>query len=84
MKFGSIVWLRRGSIDRQTGVGRARFTKALYRGARGHNVYCELLEDDPDAFSLRRMGDVGWWSRSAMRKYTDERPVADAGNYLQK
>lgn len=46
MRFGTKFWLRRGSISRQDGMGRARFVAARLLFRRGHQIYAELLEDD--------------------------------------
>lgn len=71
MKFGDEVLLRRGGhSDRRP--GQFRDVRARYLGARGYQVYCELLQDDPDAVAMcKKSGDRGWWSRSIMRRSDD-------------
>lgn len=86
MRFGTKFWLRRGSISREAGVGRARFVAARLLFRRGKHVYAELLEDDPgtDDAETCRAGQRGWWGQASVRAWTAERPIADAGNYLWK
>ena len=68
MKFGTHAKLQRKSLDpHKTEVGRGRFVPVRYLGARGNQVYCELLEDDQDATVMaHHKGDRGWWSRSCL------------------
>jgi len=73
MKFGAIVWLSRGSLTRTKGKGRGRDVLVKYISARGHQVYCRLLQDDPDACDgLTKAGDRGWWERSSIRPLSRE------------
>jgi len=82
MKFGSIVWLRRGSISRTKGLGKARFVLARFLFARGNQVFCELLENDPFACSKTKKGEKGWWSKNSIRSLTLYRPKGNEKNYL--
>lgn len=68
VKFGDDVILRRGGHpDKRP--GQFRDVRARYIGARGHGIYCELLQDDPDAVvQPKTKGGKGWWSRSIMRR----------------
>lgn len=85
-KFGDKLWLRRGSMDRQEGMGKARFVIAELLFYRGNRVMCRLLEDDPFAMNVNGKGDeagaVGWWGKSSIIPLTDQRPVASKENYL--
>lgn len=68
MKFGDVVLLQRGGHPDER-PGQYRWVRARYIGARGHQVHCELLQDDPDAVVMcKERGDRGWWSRSIMKK----------------
>ena len=56
----------RGGHD-ETRPGQFRLVKMRYIGARGHNIFCELLQDDPDAVvEPKTVGGKGWWERSAI------------------
>lgn len=68
MKFGTTCILRRGG-ERTTGKGRGRDVRVRYLGARGHRVYCELLQDDWDAVvNPFERGGKGWWEKSVLRE----------------
>lgn len=68
MKFGTTCILRRGG-ERIAGRGRGRYVRVRYLGATGHQVYCELLQDDFDAcVEPFQKGGRGWWSKSALRE----------------
>jgi hypothetical protein len=84
MRFGTKFWLRRGSISRQDGMGRARFVAARLLFRRGHQIYAELLEDDhgTDIPGTCWSGQRGWWSQSSVSEWVSERPNAHAGNYI--
>ncbi len=69
MKFGTIVYIRRGGHPKMRGreEGCYRLTRAVYIGAHGNFVTCRLLEDDPySVHGLDKKGDVYNWDRSAV------------------
>ena len=71
MRFGDEVVLTRGGRGRgpASGPGYERQVRARYLGARGHQVFCALIEDDPNGVvSPFRAGETGWWGRSAIAK----------------
>jgi len=70
MRFGDVVILTRGSRGRRSGPGHEREVLARYIGAKNIMVYCELLEDDPDATTAPfKAGERGiWHGRSFIRK----------------
>ena len=75
MRFGTDVILRRGGHDAPA-PGQYRDVRARYIGADGHQVYCELLEDDPDAIIRPdHRGERGWWTRSIMRRLPKRRKL---------
>jgi hypothetical protein len=84
MRFGTKFWLRRGGMWRHAGAGRARFVAARLLFKRGHQIYAELLEDDPGTADSRtcRAGQRGWWEKVSVRTWEPERPMAHAGNYI--
>jgi hypothetical protein len=84
MRFGTKFWLRRGSMFRHAGAGHARFVAARWLFCRGEQVYAELLEDDPgtDDPGTCHAGQRGWWGRTSVSLWEDERPKAHAGNYI--
>jgi len=67
MKLGTKGWLRRGSHGLTTrGPGRGRWVRVVLVGARGQQVRCRLIDNDPGAAGnwCTRAGDIGWWSKS--------------------
>lgn len=70
MRFGTRVLVRRGSTGHPPGdPGCDRLVKGVMIGGHGHAAIVRLTEDDPLAtvgYCLHA-GDVGWWSRSAIR-----------------
>lgn len=68
MKFGSVVYVHRGSFHRLEGIGKNRQVKAKLLFARGNEKYVQLLEDDAYAsVSPHSIGEKGWFSRSAVQ-----------------
>jgi len=69
MKFGSKVWLIRGSYFIPPGTpGYRRIVRGTLIGARKNHVRVRLDQDDPSAtigYCLRK-GDIGWWGKSAV------------------
>jgi hypothetical protein len=68
MRFGTRVWVRRGSHNGNGTPGCLRLVKGILVGARGVNCRVKLQEDDPLAtvgYCLES-GDVGWWSKSVV------------------
>jgi hypothetical protein len=83
MKFGTKFWLRRGSIDRKEGLGKARFVLAKLLFARGSQVFVELLEDDDHSLvGMSRLGEKWWASKSSVHEYCEKRPEANEDNYI--
>jgi len=67
MRFGTTVQLLRGGHV-EPSPGQFRLVRVRYLGAQGSRVYCELLQDDPDAVAMcKQCGDRGWWERSVLR-----------------
>jgi len=69
MKFGTKVWVERGSAGRAKGTpGCLRRVKGVLVGARGHERYVRLEEDDPfdSVGAWIKAGDVGNWSASVV------------------
>jgi hypothetical protein len=69
MKFGTRVWVNRGSTGNPPGTpGCVRLVKGILVGAQGCNYRVRLQEDDPLAtvgYCLKK-GDTGWWSESVV------------------
>jgi hypothetical protein len=71
MKFGTKVLVHRGSEGRPQGTpGCARWVKGTLIGARGHERYVRLDQDDPYATLgwCTKKGDVGNWSNSVVKE----------------
>ena len=69
MRFGTKVWLKRGSPG-QTGMGKLREVQGVLVGRRAHGeVQVRLLEDDPFATVeyCTKAGETGWWGASCIR-----------------
>jgi len=74
MLFGTKVWVERGSAGRPVGTpGCLRLVKGTLVGARGHERYVRLEEDDPfdSVGAWIKAGDVGNWSASVVKKRED-------------
>lgn len=69
MRFGTKVWVERGSTTRSYGPGCNRLVRGTLIGARGHECIVRLEEDDPRSTlkEWSRKGDVGRWSASRVR-----------------
>jgi len=65
MRFGDVIVIQRGG-HKTPRPGQYRNVRVRYLGARGHQIYCELLQDDPDATVgyCTKKGERGWWGRS--------------------
>jgi len=70
MRFGTPVWLTRGSLNRDPnfGPGYGREIQGTLIGARGNEVLVRLDQDDPAATCVAKLkGETGWWSKSAIK-----------------
>jgi hypothetical protein len=67
MKFGTKVVVTRGGGNRPGTPGCKRKVHGVLVGARKHERYVKLLEDDPlDTVGWNKAGDIGWWSTSVV------------------
>lgn len=70
MRFGSEVLLHRGGVGQWQGparVGMGRFVRGRLLGARGVEIWVQLLQDDPWArVPPWHAGECGWFCRSAL------------------
>jgi len=73
MRFGTKVWVTRGSPGRKSGAsGCLRQVRGTLIGARGHQRTVRLDEDDPwDTVGWRAAGDVGSWLDSQISDVRD-------------
>jgi hypothetical protein len=70
MRFGEVIAIRRGGHPPENGLaGSHRTVQVRYLGARGHQVYGELLADDPLAIVGKAKGERLWWSRSVVLEH---------------
>jgi hypothetical protein len=69
MRFGTEVFVTRGSGTR-VGTGMLREVRGVLIGARGQDCWVRLTEDDTLSSlpEWSRIGDVGHWGRSSVRK----------------
>lgn len=75
LALGIPVLIERGNPSRgpETGPGHGRMVKAkiVGFGEVGHQIYCQLLEDDPHAVGgPTRAGEEGFWSISQINTHT--------------
>jgi len=70
MKFGSKVWVQRGSLNPRLGdpqPGCCRRIKGILVFARGNDRWVRMEEDDPyDTVGWNTKGQVGCWGKSAV------------------
>jgi len=67
MRFGTPVWVQRGSLTFTDRPGGGRRVRGVLVGARGHERYVRLTEDDPlDTVGWNKAGQTGHWSSSAV------------------
>lgn len=68
MRYGTIVLVKRGSEQIQSGPGRLRYVKGVYIGGSSWQRKVRLLWDDPDATVgyCTKKGGVGHWSKSCV------------------
>jgi len=75
MKFGTVVMVQRGSVGRAYGTpGCLRYVAGRLLGARGHQRYVRLLQDDPFATVgyCTDAGSTGQWDDSVVALLHDE------------
>lgn len=67
MRFGTLVYVRRGGGAAPGSPGCARSVLGVLVGARGHERIVRLIEDDPfDTVGWCKAGHVGRWSASCV------------------
>ena len=73
MRFGTVVYVQRGSERLRGKPGGLRVVRGVLIGAQGHGRRVRLIENDRLAtvgYCTKR-GDVGWWSASVV---SDRKP----------
>jgi hypothetical protein len=69
MKFGTSVWVLRGSGAVPGTPGCRRKVQGILIGARGHERRVRLVQDDPhDTVGWNRAGQIGHWAASTVTK----------------
>lgn len=72
MKIGAKVWVLRGGGAPKGTPGCTRHVKGTLVGARGHERFVRLDEDDPlDTVGWKKAGEVGHWCSSSVRARTE-------------
>jgi hypothetical protein len=74
MRFGTQVLVTRGSGKPGTR-GSRRMVQGVLVGARGHERFVRLLEDDPlDTVGWNKAGQIGHWSASVVTQAPEKVP----------